>query len=82
MDYTPKPPICQTFIAKNPIEKCEKTVRFCSKKYIKVWIILENQEKRFDIVLCIILGELVYLFDPPLRGCLLILAMIAGAGDK
>jgi hypothetical protein len=52
-DYTSQTSICQTFIAQNPYKFLAIFVGFCEKKYIKVWIILENQEKRFDnIMVC------------------------------
>jgi hypothetical protein len=52
------------------------------QKVYKGLINIKNQEKWFDIVLLLILGGIVVSFDPPLRGCLLVLAMIAGAGDR
>jgi ABC-type tungstate transport system substrate-binding protein len=67
-DYTLQTSICQTFIAQNPHKFLAIFVGFCEKKYKKVWIILENQEKRFDnVMVCywlVILGELVYLLIP------------------
>jgi hypothetical protein len=45
-DYTPKPPICQTFYVQNSVQKCTKNVQNIQKKYRKVWKISRKPGKK------------------------------------
>ena len=84
-DYTWQTSICQTFIAKNPYKICRILWEFCRILWIKIYKGLDNIRKPGEMVwYCIVYYTrgIVVSFDPPLRGCLLVLAMIAGAGDR
>jgi hypothetical protein len=53
---------------KNPVQnvqKCPENVQNIQKKYKKVWIFLQNPAKRFEGLLCIILGGFVMIFVIP-----------------
>jgi hypothetical protein len=42
----------------NFVQKCRKNVQNSSKKDRKVWYLFKNQEKRFDILLFVIGGNM------------------------
>jgi hypothetical protein len=50
----------------NFVQKCRKNVQNSSKKDRKVWYLFKNQEKRFDILLFLIGGNMLMVsLDPP-----------------
>jgi len=67
---------------KTPYKFAPKLWKTITKSYKRFGKYLKNQEKRFDIVMFYIGVMFVYLLIPRYRGCLLILSVIARAGDK